>query len=379
MPWCESDLPLLLVSSGEKTTLHLSNVPSVWVCPLSLGAPLQELSITDVPEIRIAPGALVHRRTDFTLNVTGVSEDLDVPEKAFSVEYTGVQNGERAPVIEGIVEDSLLLEVRILIANAKSVTFESMSVSAPHVWVEVRETEALVMKTNAVTALSLYSRDSALIVSSAQSFLMGTHAATVKRLRVTHTSTLLLREESVEMTVPGGEVVLSHIEQVTLPERSIIVGAGAKLELTNVSLTTLGHRAIYSSSPLFSSSLVGVAVSGPAPTPICLATRHLVLKNMTAAMGEHNTATACIMFSHTLEVDKGKSAPGVVLAKTTSYGIFADTHQFSDPSCVLCNPRPTGERGTLLNLFTGDLMLGRGHTSYSPFILTCAHYPLFLS
>lgn len=236
------------MSSGEKKTLQLSNVPSVWVCPLSLGASLQELSITNVPEIRIAPGALVQRLTDFTLNVTGVSETLDIPPKAFSVD-TLITSGDRVPILESTVEDSFLPQVKILIENASYVRFESSSVSAPRVWVEIRETETLIMEENAVKSLS-YPLDSALKVSFTQIFFMETHAATVKILRVTDTSKLLLKEESVEVTTPGGEVVLNQVEDVMLPERSIIVGGGAKLELTNVSLRTLGHRAVHSTSPL---------------------------------------------------------------------------------------------------------------------------------
>lgn len=339
LPWCDGTLPLLLVSSGEKKTLQLSNVPSVWVCPLSLGASLQDLSITNVPEIRIAPGALVHRLTDFTLNVTGVSETLYVPPKAFSVD-TVIRSGDQVPLLESTVEDSFLPQVKILIENASNVKFESSSVSAPRVWVEVRETEMLLMEENAVKALS-YPLDSALIVSFTQIFYMETHAATVKILRVTDTSKLLLKEESVQVTTPGGEVVLNQVGEVMLPERGIIVGGGASLELTNVSLSTLGHRAVHSSSPLSSSSLMSVEVTGPASTPICLSTQHLILKDMTAAMGEHSTAAACFRFSHSLEVDKREPVPGVVLSKTTSSRIFADPQLFSDPRCAPCNPQPT--------------------------------------
>lgn len=349
LPWCDGTLPLLLVSSGEKKTLQLSNVPSVWVCPLSLGASLQELSITNVPEIRIAPGALVHRHTDFTLNVTGLSETLHVPPKAFSVD-TVIRSGDHVPILESTVEDSYLPQVKILIENATSVKFESSSVSAPRVWVEVKEMETLIMEEDAVKALS-YPLDSALKVSFTQTVIMGTHAATVKILRVTGTSHLVLKEESVEVMTPGGEVVLSQVENVMLNERSIVVGGGARLELSNVSLSTLGNRAVHSPTPLSLSSLLSVEVTGPALTPICLATQHLVLKDMTAAMDEYYTAAACFRFSHSLEVDKRGPVPGVVLSKTTSSKLFADPQLFSDPRCAPCNPRPTGQSGALLSLF----------------------------
>lgn len=297
-----------------------------------------------MPEIRIAPRALAHRLTDFTLNVSGVAEPLVVPREAFSVDTAEIKDVDDTPVSESIVEDSLMLRIKILIGNAISVKFDSMSVLAPRVLVEVKQTETLVIETNALKALS-YSLDSALKVSLTQSTIMGTHAAAVRRLWVTNTSRLLLREDSIEMTVPGGEVVLSRIGNVMLSERSIIVGGGARLEFSNVSLTPLGHRAVLSTSPLSLSSMTNVIVSSPGPTPICLATRNLVLKNMTAVMNEHNTAAACFKFSHTLEKDRRESMPVVVLMR--SPGIFTDPNLFSDPKCTLCNSQPTGKSKSL--------------------------------
>lgn len=118
---------------------------------------------------------------------------------------------------------------------------------------------------------------------------------------------------------------------------------------------------------------MSVKVTGPASTPICLSTQHLILKDMTATMGEHNTAAACFRFSHSLEVNKREPLPGVVLSKTTSSRIFADPQLFSDPRCAPCNPQPTGQSGALLSLFPGNIVL-----RYDIFVILFLHVIFFI-
>lgn len=327
----------------------------MWICPHSLGNPLEELSITNVPEIRIAPGALSNRLTGFRINVTGVSETLNVPRDAFTVDAPVLTNV-HLPILARFIEEGALPQIKIVIVNATSVKFKSGSVSAPRVWIEVREAETLAMETNAMEALSS-PLDVVLKVSFTQNLFLEPHSAIVKTLWVTNTSRLLLQEDSVEVTVPDGEIVLSQVEDVALLHQSIIVGGSAKLKFTNVSLRTLSHRAIVSTNPLSLSSLVSVVVTGPSTTPICVATRHLVLKDITAAMGEHNTAAACFKFSQSLEMDQREYVPGVVMSKTTTATLFLQPRTFPDPRCALCSRLRTGQSWVLLRLCTGYLVL----------------------
>lgn len=49
---CTGDKPLILLSSGHKSHISLSDVPVVLVCPGSISPYLQHLDINGVPQVR---------------------------------------------------------------------------------------------------------------------------------------------------------------------------------------------------------------------------------------------------------------------------------------------------------------------------------------
>ncbi|KAK8389177.1 hypothetical protein O3P69_020859 [Scylla paramamosain] len=123
-PWCENAELLLLESSGEQKSLSLRDVPSVWLCPDSLGTSLQELVITDVDEVKIAPGVLTQRLTDFTLRVAGTFGELTFPQGALVIENVDIT------IVDDDVEDIIAHEKSVILGNKatlelSNVTFRS--------------------------------------------------------------------------------------------------------------------------------------------------------------------------------------------------------------------------------------------------------------
>ncbi|KAG0716632.1 hypothetical protein GWK47_009198 [Chionoecetes opilio] len=341
MPLCAGTRPLLLVSSGEKQTLRLSNVPSVWVCPRSLGAPLQHLAITNVPEVKIASGALAHRLTNFTMSLTGVSEELVFPHGALSVDMVERKNIDDTSnnLMENVVEHHLPSRIKVIIENANLVKFESGSVLAPRVWVEVRLIEKLEMETQAMEALSSPT-DFVLHISSIRALYMKSRAANFSSLCVTNVSTVLLMEESVVVMVPGGEVIMRDVENVVANERAIILGNGAALELSYVTFKSKSNGGLFSQSPLRSVVLRGVKVTGSNSTSICLATHTLSLRGVTAELSDHSAVYACLRFVSMIEMETTEES-GVVLCEVSSKEKISDLYLCADPRCKACGENET--------------------------------------
>ena len=342
---CEGKRILVLVSSGERQYLSLSKVPSVWICPRSLGSRLQHLVITNVSEVKIAPEVLAHRRANFDLTLTGISEDLVFPQRALSIDTVEVNNVDKVSTnsLKNIVEYRKSPQVKVSIENATFVRFNTRSVVAPRVWVKVGSTKKLKMETRAVEALSS-TTDSILYVSSTQHLCMETRAAIVNRLRIINISNVMLMEESMVVMASEGEIILRDVRDLLAPERAIIVGDGATLELSNITLFHNSNRTILSPSPLDSVMLRGLKVVGSNSTSVCLTTYNLSVHVVTEALFGHSSATVCVKFVRGMGMDTTEES-WLVLCKVSTREEMTDPRLCPDPRCKSC----TGQfRGTQL-------------------------------
>lgn len=332
LPWCAGNQTLLLVSSGEMPNLHLSNVPSVWVCPNSLSSSLHQLAITNVPEVKIAPGALTYRSTDFSLSLSGMSGKLVFSRGSLSA---GINVGGSPNSLMESPEHRLPPQIKVDIEDADTVKFESKSVVAPRVWVEVRRTETLHIETEA------FSSDiSALHISSTRGLFMEPRAAVVNSLEITSISTTVLEKQSVVVMARRGEVILRDMSDVEAPEGAITLGGGATLEMSNVIFTDNSNRAVLSLSPLSSVVLRDVEVAGINSTSICLATQTLTLGGEMPELSEHSAASACLRFVRGVESNTTEVS-GVVLCEVSSLDENVEPSICADQRCQSCRETVT--------------------------------------
>lgn len=326
-PGCESAKVLLLVSSGNQGSVHTS-ASSVWLCPGSLDASLQKLVITGVDEVKIAPRILTDRPTDFTLSLDGIYQNLAFPTEALVVEEVEITNVDDVSNhhMESVVPYRQP-QIKVVVRNASNVvTFETKSVSAPRVWVEVHHTEQLIIDTEGVKPY----QDFILNVSSTHTLQMKTRAAVISKLQVTDVSSFVLSEESVTVK-SDGQLTLRHVQDIDAAEKSIILGHGATLELTDVSFMSFYNRSFFVQSPLGSVRLSGVTVQHfnhfANYDYLCLTTHSLTMHNV--------TVSGCMRFVRRIERNAAEES-SMALCEVSSTEAMADPCLCTDPRCRLC-------------------------------------------
>lgn len=336
-PWCENAELLLLESSGEQKSLSLRDVPSVWLCPDSLGTSLQELVITDVDEVKIAPGVLTQRLTDFTLRVAGTFGELTFPQGALVIENVDIT------IVDDVSNNNMenvvghhTPQIKVIIDSANYVTFETKSVLAPRVLVEVQHIRKLIIKTLGVRTVL----DAVLHVSLTRALVMETHAAVVNRLQVTGVSVFILKVESLIMMTPGDHVILQDVENIIAHEKSFILGNKATLELSNVTFRSRFNRAFFARSPLESVILRDV-VADRFANSFCLATHSLAMHNV--------VISGCLRFVKWIGRKTTKDSP-VALCEVSSIEEMADPGQCIDPRCGFCADLDSGHTTELPSL-----------------------------
>ena len=319
---CASTELILLESSGNQERLHLREVTSVWLCPDSLGPSLQELVITNVDEIKIAPRVLAHRLTDFTLRVNGVQDKLAFSKEALVVEAGEITNAD--DVSNSHMESALgyhhSLRIRVFVVNANYVTFETKSVSGPYVWVDVQHSRKLKIETQGMEAVL----NLTLSVSSTRSLEMEPNAVVINKLQVTDLLSFLLMKESVTVKAPGGHVILRNITRIVAYEKSFILGRGATLELSEIFIVSSFSRAFFAESLLDSVMLTEV-MTNPIANSLCLATHNLTM---------HRTViSGCVKFREHIG---GRGESPVALCKVNSMEEMADPCHCTEPRCGFC-------------------------------------------
>ncbi|XP_045136215.1 uncharacterized protein LOC123519088 isoform X2 [Portunus trituberculatus] len=273
---CKSAELLVVESSGEERDLHLKDKAYVWLCSNSLGTSLQKLVITDVDEVKMAARVLAHRVTDFTLSVEGTFEDLTFPQEALVVETEEIINADDVSNkhMESILGYRHFPQINVLVSNANFVTFKTKSVLAPYVWVKVQLTRKLVVETDGMEAVL----NLALRVSLTIALEMNIKAVAVNKLQVINVPAFLLREKSVTVKTPEGQVIVRDVQSMVAHEKSLILGHGATLELSNVKFLSGFSPAFVAQSPLDSVVLSGVVADSSANS-LCLATHNLTMNN----------------------------------------------------------------------------------------------------
>ncbi|XP_071540170.1 uncharacterized protein [Panulirus ornatus] len=331
---CQGSEPLIFASSGTERHLSVGSSPSVIICPGSISPHLEELKVSDVQEIIVAPGALMPRDSNIVLNFTRIKEKIILPEEAFTVESN-------KPRLSHLYYDPKIDEerlppavVQLLIESAKEVEFKSRSIVAPRISISLREVNHLTIGPRAIIPYS-HPEVSSLKVSHSHVVMMENQAISTGDMNIMHVQHLILKESSAEV-VTDGEVHLEDISSAVLQDNALALSPGVSLKLHSVNISSAGHRSIHnyntSSGSLLNTRILNVIGSEVEPGAFCLETEFLDLDNLDLDWRNDQVA-ACIEANMTSS-HKSWNA-GVVVC----HDQLDRTLPCSDDRCLPCLPR----------------------------------------
>nr|XP_045609479.1 uncharacterized protein LOC123765088 [Procambarus clarkii] len=327
---CEGSKPLIFSSSGEKSRLTFGNTPSILICQGSIGPHLENLSISGVKEIWVAPGALQPRDAKLVIHLSDVQNKIILPEGALLIEASESNNHE---------QQSPPAEIHFIIERATSVEYNSQSLVAPRISVVMDDVRNISIGPQAIIAYK-DAKASFFEARLSESLLLETRAMRVGNFKAIDIDQLTLKEASVDVTTDGGgEMILEGVKNLVLEDNAVRLSPGASLTLNNVNISSAGHRAISNyintTGPLLNVNLHNVNGTTLANGAFCLVSENVIL-NIFTVWEQPETTSTCIQ-AETLSSDTdGETWPGVV----TCQGLNETSPLCGDARCAPCTILP---------------------------------------
>ncbi|KAK3881542.1 hypothetical protein Pcinc_014014 [Petrolisthes cinctipes] len=359
---CAGDRPLILLSSGHRSRLSLSDVPEVLVCPGSLAPYLQQLIINRVPQVKVGRGSLQPRHMGFTLSVTGsgMNGKLILPEDGLKVdtgevreygsELTGVLVEAEADDVKPAV---IPMEVKVEVRNVSGVHLDGRSVVAPSVSVLIEGATLATFASNAIIPYST-AEVSSLNVSATDHITLGSRSAAVGMFIVQKVGKLHIQGSGIHIInlgnfSEGGLVDIREVSELVLEESAINYPRGGSLYMQNVLVNHAGRRAVTTGTfilplPLLTNvTLKHVVFENSDPIAFCLPALYAALTDLVVlrGVGVEDEKAVCVSAAGDLHTTTVRDVTGdsavasAVVACTSQQPSLTICH---DPLCLPCHP-----------------------------------------
>ncbi|KAK7067872.1 hypothetical protein SK128_015785 [Halocaridina rubra] len=334
---CRGTKTIILASSGMERQLTLTTPASVFICNGSIEASLQQLFITGVNKIVIAPGALKHRVTDLEIRFSSLEDKIIIPEEGLAIQITVDDQSMDNPGIE--IDQTPLLppKIRLEVDTANDIEFRSRSLVAPIVHLKLNQVKKVSFDSNSIIPYA-YPEASTLEIGHCHSVTMDTQTINTGKYEAKNIKHLFMKEKAVEVVGKDGSVAkIEYVSNITLLDEALSIGSGADILLNNLTFTSAGVRAIQGNGPGYLRRAAFTYVAGKQfeSVAMCIKAETAVVYNVEIRGNNDSIVGACIEGQVIHKDDKPGETVGCL--KVEGSPLLCN-----NSACAPCGPEPNG-------------------------------------